>query len=49
MHLKASDKAMSGGNPAIALEQMKSAQMELSMIRNEEYGIDEPITGYAIH
>ena len=49
MHLKVADKAMSGGNPGIALEQMKSAQMRAFDDRNEEYGYYEPITGYAIH
>ncbi|MGC2599690.1 MAG: hypothetical protein WA395_16350 [Nitrososphaeraceae archaeon] len=39
MHLKAADKAMSGGNPGIALEQMKSAQMQLSMIGMKNMGI----------
>jgi hypothetical protein len=39
MHLKAADKAMAGGNPGIALEQMKSAQMQLSMIGMKNMGI----------
>jgi hypothetical protein len=39
MHLKAADKAMSGGNPGIALEQMNLAQMQLSMIGMKKMGI----------
>lgn len=39
MHLKAADKAMSGGNAGIALEQMNMAQMQLSMIGMKKMGI----------
>jgi hypothetical protein len=39
MHLKAADKAMSGGNSGIALEQMNLAQMQLSMIGMKKMGI----------
>ena len=39
MHLKAADKAMSGGNPGIALEQMNLAQMQLSMTGMKKMGI----------
>ena len=49
MHLKAADKAMSGGNPGIALEQMNLAQMRAFNDRNEENGNHEPISSYAIH